>query len=77
METTGYFQNNVLQRRPYLRQEWLEDARQNPLEIQIQTDGRRRHFIYISEMDKFLRVVFEGDKVDNAFLDRKFKPKSH
>lgn len=77
MKTTGYFQNNVLQRRTYLREEWLKEAWENPLEVHIQPDGRRRHFLFIEEYGKYLRVVFEGEKVHNAFLDRRYKPKKH
>lgn len=75
MKTTRYFEMTVRARRPYLRTEWLEQARDNPLHVEVQPDGRKRHFIYIAEYDKYLRVVFDGDLVHNAFLDRGFKPK--
>lgn len=42
---------------------------------EIQPGGRIRHYIYIPEYDKFLRVVIDNGAVLNAFLDRGFKPK--
>ena len=76
MKKTNYYSNTVLTRRPYLREEWLKEAWEAPLYVETQPDGRKRHFIYISEYDKYLRVVFEDDFVHNAFLDRRFKLKA-
>lgn len=76
MKTTRYFETVSRLRRPYLKDEWLQEARDNPLYIEVQPDGRKRHFIYIAEYNKYLRVVFDGDFVHNAFLDRRFKPKA-
>nr|WP_319420540.1 hypothetical protein [Pleurocapsa sp. FMAR1] len=41
----------------------------------MQTDGRIRHWIYIAELSKYLRVVTleDGETIHNAFLDRNFK----
>ncbi len=75
MQTTNYFKNSVLVKRPYLREEWLVEAWEHPLYKERQPNGRWRHFIYIAEVDKYLRVVFEGELVHNAFLDRGFTPK--
>lgn len=75
MLTTHYFDTVVRVRRPYLRDEWLLEAWQKPLYVEVQPDGRERHYIYLTEYGKYLRVVFEGKFVHNAFLDRRFKPK--
>jgi hypothetical protein len=74
METTRYFEMKVRVKRPYLQDAWLKEAWEHPIHREIQENGRVRHFIYIAELDKFLRVVFEGKMVHNAFLDRGFKP---
>lgn len=74
MKTTRYFETNVRARRPYLQDSWLKEAWEHPIHTEIQENGRVRHFIYLPELDKFLRVVFEGGIVHNAFLDRGFKP---
>ena len=41
---------------------------------EIQPDGRIRHWLYIQELGKFLRVVTlaDGETVHNAFPDRDF-----
>ncbi len=43
---------------------------------EAQPNGRIRHWGYIAEMEKYLRVVTEpdGETVQNAFFDRRFKP---
>ena len=74
LQTSSYFESSVRKRRPYLRDEWLIQAREQPIYKEAQPNGRMRHFIYIAESDKYLRVVFEGEIVHNAFLDRRFKP---
>jgi hypothetical protein len=77
MKTTHYFDRRRLDR-PYLRDEWLKQAQENPEYVELQLDGRKRHYIYISEHQKYLRVVFEGEMVHNAFLDTAFtRKKSH
>lgn len=46
----------------------------NPIQTEIQTNGRIRFWAYISELGKYLRVVTEsdGETVHNAFPDRGF-----
>lgn len=75
MKTTGYFKNSVLSRRPYLNEEWLEFVVENPVKSEVQDNGRTRHWAFISEAGKYLRVVVEpdGETVHNAFFDRGFK----
>ncbi len=62
-------------RRPYLREEWLALALSKPLRIEVQENGRIRHWVFIAETNKFLRVVTEpdGETVHNAFFDRRFR----
>lgn len=63
-------------RRPYLKMEWIEHVLNNPIRTEVQSNGRIRHWGYIAEMNKYLRVVMEsdGETVHNAFFDRRFKP---
>jgi len=72
MKSTPYFQNKVLKERPYLREEWIKLALSNPIEIEMQPNGRLRHWVYVEEYGKYLRVVTlqDGETVHNAFFDR-------
>jgi hypothetical protein len=72
---TGYFENNVLKRRPEIKRYWLEEAIANPVKKEIQPDGRIKLWIYIKERDQYLRVVTlkDGITILNAFFDRNFK----
>lgn len=76
MKTTHYFTTSVMIRRPYLKEEWIEHVLSHPARKEFQPNGRIRHWAFISETGKFLRVVTEpdGETVHNAFLDRNFKP---
>lgn len=71
-----YFQEQVLRKRPYIRLEWCEQAIRKPLRREIQPDGRIRHWTFIEEMGKYLRVVTldDGRTILNAFYDRDYKP---
>ena len=75
MKTTRYFEEQVLRKRPYLKQEWCERALTEALHQSIQPDGRIRYWIFIPELSKYLRVVTleDGETVHNAFPDRSFK----
>ena len=75
MKTTDYFKNNVLPRRPYLKNEWIKYVLENALKTEVQANGRIRHWAFIEEVGKYLRVVVEpdGEIVHNAFFDRRFK----
>lgn len=75
MKTTGYFKNSVLARRPYLKNEWLKFVVENPVKSEVQENGRIRHWAFISEEGKYLRVVVEpdGETIHNAFFDRGFR----
>lgn len=74
---TDYFRNDVLVKRTYIRLEWCEAAIANPVRKEMQADdGRIRYWIFVPELDKYLRVVTleDGVTVHNAFPDRRFKP---
>lgn len=75
MKTTDYYRNSVLKRRPYLKDEWIEYVIQNPLNTEVQDNGRIRFWGYIDALGQYLRVVVEpdGETVHNAFLDRGFE----
>jgi hypothetical protein len=75
MKQTPYFQNRVLPQRPYIKLEWCEQTVLNPESTEIQPDGRIRHWRYIDELGKYLRVVTldDGETLHNAFPDRSFK----
>jgi hypothetical protein len=46
METTDYFRNDVMVKRPYIKTEWLTLALSNPLRTETQADdGRVRHWV--------------------------------
>jgi hypothetical protein len=73
---TDYFRENVLTKGPYIRLEWCAETISQPLRREKQADGRIRHWRYIAEIDRYLRVVTleDGITVHNAFPDRRFKP---
>ena len=75
VKATDYFLTSVMERRPYLQKGWLETALSQPLRIEVQENGRIRHWVYIAEVEKYLRVVTEpdGETIHNAFFDRRFR----
>jgi hypothetical protein len=76
MKTTGYFRDSVLIRRPYLKTDWIQAVLDNPVRTEVQPNGRIRHWAYVEDLGKYLRVVVEtdGETVHNAFADRGFRP---
>jgi hypothetical protein len=77
VQTTPYFRKNVLEKRRYIRLEWCAAAVENPVRREVQAhDGRIRHWIWIDELGRYLRVVTlpDGVTVHNAFPDRRFVP---
>ncbi|EIC28960.1 MULTISPECIES: hypothetical protein [Methylomicrobium] len=76
LTTTTYFRDDVLLKRPYIRSEGCLKAISHPFRREIQPDGRIRHWIFVDELDRYLRVVTleDGVTVHNAFPDRRFKP---
>jgi len=74
---TGYFENEVLRKRPYLKKRWCVDVIENFEKMEQQEDNRYRFWKQIPELDnKYLRVITLEDKmtIHNAFPDRRFKP---
>lgn len=59
---TDYFRGDVLIKRPYIRIEWCQAALRSPLRRETQPeDGRIRHWIWVPELGRFLRVVTLAD----------------
>jgi len=60
--------------RSCIKEEWIQNAIDNPLKEEIQKDGRIRKWIYVKEINKYLRVIpfADGATVHNAFFDRSF-----
>ena len=73
---TGYFENEVLRKRPYLKKEWCIKVIENPIRIERQEKDRFRLWGIIDEFEeRILRVITLEDKITihNAFFDRRFK----
>lgn len=62
-------------KRPYLKREWCENVVREPLRTEKQADGRIRHWGFVEELGKHLRVVTleDGETIHNAMPDRRFK----
>jgi len=75
MKTTRYFREQVITKRPYLKEEWILQALKSPVRKVVQSDDRIRFWIFIPELNKYLRVVTlgDGETVHNAFPDRDFQ----
>ncbi len=75
MQTTRYFTEQVLKKRPYIKLEWCEQAITEPVRKLVQADGRIRFWIFVPEINKYLRVVTleDGVTLHNAFPDRDFE----
>lgn len=74
--TTRYFREQVLRKRPYLRIEWCERVLSSPNRVEVEPEGRVRHWGWIDELGQWLRVVTleDGQTVHNAFPDRNYSP---
>ena len=76
MKYTQYFLH-TRQRpdRAYIENEWIDFTIKNPVQTQIQSDGRIRKWAKIKEVRKYLRVILleDGETIHNAFFDRDFK----
>jgi len=73
---TGYFEKEVLRKRPYLKKEWCIRVVENPLKTEAQEHNRFRFWGEIEELEnRILRVVTLEDRttIHNAFPDRGFK----
>jgi len=58
-----------------IKDDWIEFVINNPVKVEVQSDGRIRKWAKITEVNKYLRVILldEGETVHNAFFDRAFK----
>ena len=75
MKTTEYFRHTRIRPdRLRITDEWIQQAIHSPISVSLQMDGRVRHWAYIEEEGKYLRVVLlaDGETVHNAFFDRDF-----
>lgn len=73
---TGYFEKEVLRKRPYIKKEWCIQILENPIRVEQQEGNRFRFWGTIKELEgRVLRVITLDDKVTihNAFPDRGFK----
>ncbi len=76
MKHTNYFSFiRKRQDRIIIIDDWIMRVMENPVRVEIQSDGRIRKWRYIPEMKKYLRIVLLEDEetVHNAFFDRRFK----
>jgi hypothetical protein len=79
MKTTRYFEEQVLQKRPYIKPEWCSAAIAAPLRRVVQIDGRIRFWAEVvvegETQPRMLRVVTldDGETIHNAFFDRGFR----
>ena len=69
METTPYYDRRVPSKHPGIRDEWIERVLANPYLSERQDDGRMRHYGYIEEAGKWLRVIIDDGKLHNRFFD--------
>jgi hypothetical protein len=76
MEFTRYYLEQVLRKRPYLRQEWCEAVLSHPLKTRAQPDGRIQRWGFIAAECKYLRVVTldDGVTIHNAYFDSDCEP---
>jgi hypothetical protein len=75
-ETTRYFRERILAKRPYLTLEMCEEVISRHVHREVQADGRIRFWAQVAELNnRFVRVVTLEDAVTihNAFLDRRFR----
>ena len=75
MKTTRYF--NYTRKKPdraLIKIEWIEFVVNNPVRVEVQSDGRIKKWAKILEVNKYLRVILldDGETVHNAFFDRSF-----
>ena len=62
--------------RVQIKDEWIEQAINNPIHQEIQNDKRIKRWAKIQDNEnRYLRIVLleDGETVHNAFFDRRFK----
>ncbi len=75
LKTTRYFDDVVMQKRPYIRREWCAQILADPLKREEEPNGRIRFWGRVPEFgNRIFRVVTleDGETVHNAFPDRGF-----
>ena len=78
MNFTQYFLHTWQREdRKRIRREWIEKAINSPAHTEKQADGRFRHWYWVEQEQKYLRIILlaDGETVHNAFFDRSFKGK--
>ncbi|HKK17887.1 MAG TPA: hypothetical protein VJ952_04320 [Opitutales bacterium] len=78
IKTTQYFEfTRQRSDRAEIKDEWILQAVNHPVEEAIQSDGRIRRWAWVEGAEKYLRVILleDGKTIHNAFYDRRFKPK--
>jgi len=76
MKTTQYFDyTRTRPDRAGIKEDWIKFVIKAPAKIEVQPDGRIKKWAWISEVDKYLRVILleDGETVHNAFFDRSYK----
>jgi len=76
MKFTDYFlHTRKRQDRKIIKLEWIQQVYEFPEHEQTQTDGRKRRWGYIKDVDKYLRIIVleVGETIHNAFFDRNLK----
>jgi hypothetical protein len=75
---TRYFAEEVVARpdRRDIELGYIGRACSTPFRRELQADGRFRHWLWVADRRRWLRVIIEpdGETVHNAFWDRNFKP---
>ena len=66
MKATNYFTTSVMARRPYLKTEWIEYVLSNPIRTEVQTNGRIRHWAFISEAGKVSAGCHRAGRANGA-----------
>ncbi len=76
MKIHPHLEHRLQERRAYLELAWIQRIVENPLQREVQDDGRIRLWGYVQELDKYVRVVLlkDGETVLTAFSDRDFSP---
>jgi len=80
MKTTHYFRTRALRKHPEIRRHYHQIETALTEAVRVSPDpnqkGGTRRWIYLSEVDKYMRVVVlaDGETIHNAFYDRGFKP---
>ena len=70
IETSEYYEREAKHKHPEIRDEWVARVLANPYHTETQPDGRIRYYGYITEVDRWVRVIVEDGVLINRFFDR-------